>query len=199
MKRKPLPIDLTLTIDLTLFASPVLITECKREFDQLREALMQDLAPRDTLEKILVNDVANLVWEKQRLRRAKTATWNMATKGAVRRLIDNLRVDQRWAKQANDWLTDPDFRRSFCLLLEKSGLDESVIAAEAMRWVEEDFGKLDRMETTLELRFQKTLRAMAEYRQAFADQARIASNRIIEAEAAPVINLLEKRQTKKAD
>jgi hypothetical protein len=200
MKRKPLPIDLTLTIDLTLFASPVLITECKREFDQLREALMQDLAPRDTVEKILVDDVANLVWEKQRLRRAKTATWNMATKDAVVRLLGNLSVDPWWEGQANKlWLTDPFFRENLMPFLGKYGLGESAIAAEAMRWVEEDFRKLDRMETSLELRFQKTLRDMAEYRQAFADQARIASNRIIEAEAAPVINLLEKRQTKKAD
>ena len=84
-------------------------------------------------------------------------------------------------------------------MLEKFGLDESVIEAEAMRWVAQDLEMLDRMEASLETRFQKTLRAMAEYRQAFADQARIASNRIIEAEAAPVIDLLEKRRTKKAD
>jgi hypothetical protein len=84
-------------------------------------------------------------------------------------------------------------------LLEKFGLDESVIEAEAMRWVAQDLEKLDRMEASLETRFQKTDRAMAEYRRAFADQARIASNGIIEAEAAPVIDLLEKRLTKKAD
>jgi len=192
--RRPFPLDHV------LYASPVLITECKRELDDVREALTKDLAPRNTVEKLYVADLANLVWEKQRLRRVKTAMWNKEMKGAVKRVLGNLPVDQWWLKEANNvWLTDPDFRGNVILLLGKFGLDESAIEAEAMRWVAQDLEMLDRMEASLETRFQKTLRAMAEYRQAFADQARIASNRIIEAEAAPVINLLEKRQIKKAD
>jgi hypothetical protein len=112
---------------------------------------MQDLAPRDTVEKILFDDVAHLVWEKQRLRRVKAATWNKATKGAVQRVLGNLPVDQWWAKQANDlWLTDPDFRNSLRMLLEKFGLDESVIAGEAMRRVAEDLEKLERSEASLD-------------------------------------------------
>jgi hypothetical protein len=195
MKRKP-PSFISI-----LLPPPVLITERKEDFEKLREALMQDLAPRDTVEKILVDDVAHLTWEKQRLRRAKVATWNMATKDAVLRILDDLPVDhQYWARETNKlWFTDPSFRDLMLRFLGKFGREESAIAAEAMRWVAEDFEKLDRMEASLETRFLKTLRAKAEYRQAFADQARIASNRIIEAEAAPVIDLVKRRRTMKAD
>ena len=190
--RRPFPLDHV------LYASPVLITECKRELDDVREALTKDLAPRNTVEKLYVADLANLVWEKQRLRRVKTAMWNKEMKGAVKRVLGSLPFDQNWAKEAKKVLmADPDFE-GLILLLGKFGLDESAIEAEAMRWVPQDLEKLERSEAVLETRFQKTLRAMAEYRQAFADQARIASNRIIEAEAAPVIDLVEKRRTKKA-
>jgi hypothetical protein len=210
MKRIPLPIDIT------FFASPVLNTECKRELDQLREALMEDLAPRDTVEKIWVDDLAHLVWEKRRVRRAKTAILNSKSTHAVQNLLYRpargfTADDQEWAKTlsgvaSEGWLTPAGVREDLAGVREdiikylgKFGLDESSIEAETMRLVAEDFEKLDRMEASLGSRFQKTLRAMAEYRQAFADQARIASNRIIEAEAAPVINLLGKRRTKKAD
>src|SRR5262245_42430151 len=136
--RKPFPLDHI------LYASPVLITECKQELVKVREALTKDLAPRNTVEKLYVADLSNLVWEKLRLRRVKVATWNMATKGAVQRVLGDLRVDQCWAKQANElWFTDPDFRKDLRGLLEKFGLDESVIEAEAMRWVAQDLEKLD--------------------------------------------------------
>jgi hypothetical protein len=55
---------------------------------------------------------------------------------------------------------------------------------------------LDRMMASLEMRIRKSFRAIADYREAFANQARIASHRLIEAK--PVIEL-EKRRTKKAD
>ena len=46
------------------------------------------------------------------------------------------------------------------------------------------------------MRLRKALREIADYRESFANQARMASNRLIE--ATPVIEL-EKRRTKKAD
>jgi hypothetical protein len=80
--------------------------------------------------------------------------------------------------------------------LEAFGLDESAIEAETMRIAASDVEMLDRMMASLEMRFRKALRAIADYRETFATQARVASNRLIE--ATPVIRL-EKRRTKKAD
>jgi hypothetical protein len=174
----------------------VLITECKAELDKLREALTQDLAPRDTIEKLFVADLAHLVWEKRRLRDAKTAMWNTACKDAVLRIP--AATDPHLAAKVKDfWLCDAGVREAVLERLDESGLDESAIVAEAMRWVAQDLERLDSTMASLEMRFRKVLRASADYGETFADRARMASNRLIE--AAPVINLLENRRTKKAD
>jgi hypothetical protein len=196
MKRKP-PAGL----DSVVFPSPVLITERKEEFDEFDElhaALTQELAPRGIVEKLFVADIANLVWEMRRLRRSKTAILDMASKDAVRRILCGFTaVDRDWAEAASTvWLTHTGFREDIIEKLEASGLDESAIEAEAMRIAASDLEMLDRMMASQEMRFGKVLRTIADYREAFATQARMASNRLIE--AAPVIEL-EKRRTKKVD
>ena len=196
MKKKP-PAGL----DSVLFPSPVLITERKEEFDEFDElhaALTQELAPRGIVEKSFVADIANLIWEMQRLRRSKRAILDMASKDAVRRILCGFTaVDRDWAEAASTvWLTHTGFREDIIEKLEASGLDESAIEAEAMRIAASDLEMLDRMMASQEMRFGKVLRTIADYREAFATQARMASNRLIE--AAPVIEL-EKRRTKKVD
>jgi hypothetical protein len=189
MKRKPAPLNSI------LFASPVLITECEKEFDKLLEALAQDLAPRGVVGKIYVDEIANLVWEMRRVRRVKTAVWNMACKDAVLRIV-RAGTDPHLVEKVKDfWLCDAGVREAVLEHLYASGLDESAIEAEAMRWVAQDLKMLDMTMASLERRFQNTLDVIAKYHQTFADQARIASNRLIE--ATPVIEL-EKPRTKKA-
>jgi hypothetical protein len=50
-----------------------------------------------------------------------------------------------------------------------------------MRMVASDLEMLDKMMASLEMRFRNVLRATADYRETFATQARVASNRLIEA------------------
>jgi hypothetical protein len=196
MSRKP-----SAGLDSTLFPSPVLITERKEEFDELHAALRQELAPRGIVEKLFVADIANLVWEMRRLRRSKTAILDMASKNAVQHILCGeggfAGADRHWAEKASAvWLTHAGIREDIIDHLNACGLDESAIEAETMRRVASDLEMLDRMMASLEMRFGKALRAIADYRETFANQARMASNRLIE--ATPVIEL-EKRRTKKAD
>ena len=192
MNRKPAGLDSK------LFLSPVLITERKEEFDELHAALTQELAPRGIVEKSFVADIANLVWEMRRLRRSKTAILDMASKDAVRRILcDFTDADRDWAESASAvWLTHAGFREDIIEKLEAFGLNESAIEAETMRWVASDVEMLDRMMASLEMRIRNVFRAIADYRETFAIQARMASSRLIE--ATPVIEL-EKRRTKKVD
>jgi hypothetical protein len=178
--------------------SPVLITERKEEFDELHAALTQELAPRGIVEKSFVDDIANLVWEIRRLRRCKIAILDMASKDAVQHILcDFTAVDRLWAEKASTvWLTHAGVREDIIEHLEASGLDESAIEAETMRRAAYNVEMLDRMMASREIRLRKALRAIADYRETFATQARMASNRLIE--ATPVIEL-EKRRTKKAD
>ena len=192
MNRKPAGLDSK------LFLSPVLITERKKELDELQAALTQELAPRGIVEKLFVADIANLVWEMRRLRRSKTAILDMASKDAVRRILcDFTDADRDWAEGASAvWLTHAGFREDIIEKLEAFGLNESAIEAETMRWVASDVEMLDRMMASLEMRIRNVFRAIADYRETFAIQARMASSRLIE--ATPVIEL-EKRRTKKVD
>jgi hypothetical protein len=184
--------------DSMLFPSPVLITERKEEFDKLHAALTQELAPRGIVEKSFVADIAHLVWEKRRLLRSKTAILDMASKDAVRRILCGFTdVDRHWAEAASTvWLTHAGYREDIIEKLEASGLDESAVEAEATRWVASDLEMLEKMMASVEMRFRKALRAIADYRETFANQARMVSSRLIE--ATPVIEL-KTRPIKKAD
>ena len=106
-------------------------------------------------------------------------------------------TDPRLAAKVKDFCCDAVVREAILEHLYESGIDESVIEAEALRWVAHELKMLEPMMASLEMRIRNALREIAFYRKTFADQARIASNRIIE--ATPVIDLLRKPQTKKAD
>jgi hypothetical protein len=183
-----------------LFPSPVLITEREEEFDELHAALTKELAPRGIVEKTFVADIANLVWEMRRLRRSKTAILDKASKDAVQHILCRPELgsaDRNFVLEASYfWLSHAGLREDIIEHLGASGLDESAIEAEAMRIAAPDLEMLEKMMASVEMRFRKALRAIADYRETFATQARVASNRLIE--ATPVIEL-EKRRTKKAD
>ena len=66
-------------IELTLFSKPqLLITESAVGFAALNAALMEEIKPRDIIERVYVADIAALVWENLRLRRCKVAIVNAA-------------------------------------------------------------------------------------------------------------------------
>jgi hypothetical protein len=191
-------------LDSMLFPSPVLITESKTDLDELQAALMQELAPRGVVEKIFVADIANLVWELRRLRRSKTAIWNMESKDAMHRILcgpggwfatEDRHRKEETASAVRHWLSNAGEEDIFDRL-ERSGHDASDVEAKTMRRLALEVEMYDRMMASLEMRIRNALRAFADYRETFASPVRMASNRLLE--ATPVIEL-EKRRTKKAD
>jgi hypothetical protein len=64
--------------------------------------------------------------------------------------------------------------------LKKFHLDEGAIEAKAIQSKLSELETLDRMLTLLESRRNKALRSIADYREGFADQARKASDRLID-------------------
>ena len=78
-------------IELTLFSKPqLLITESAEDFAALNAALMEDIKPRGTIERLYVDDIAALVWEILRLRRCKVVVVNTAFKDAVSQIVFRL-------------------------------------------------------------------------------------------------------------
>jgi hypothetical protein len=177
----------------------LLATERKQEFDELLEALEQDLKPRGAVEEMYVAHLANCIWEISRLRRAKAAIINLAFKDALSGVLYRLmgsatRGTPKREELSNGWFHDAETKNIVLTLLKLHSLDETVIEAEAIRRTASELEKLDQMIAVQEARLKKVLRAITDFRESFADRARTAASNLIE--AAPVTRL-EKRPVKK--
>jgi hypothetical protein len=175
-----------------LLPSPLLATESKNEFERIRDAVFDEIAPRGIIERMSVADIVYLAWEIRRLRRGKTAMINTAVPHALETLLPGLlREPGEYAHQRRDeaadlaqgWFTDPASKKQILDLLKQFDLDESAIEAEAIRMRAAELKKLDRMLASLESRCNKALRQVFEYRDGFGRRLRDASNRIIEGKA----------------
>src|SRR6476619_4047365 len=91
-------------IGLTLFSKPqLLITESAEEFAALNAALMEEIKPRGTIERLYVADVAALVWEILRLRRCKVAIVNTAFKNALSEIVYRLADEPEIGTPEREW------------------------------------------------------------------------------------------------
>jgi hypothetical protein len=176
---------------------PVLITESADELNGISAALEQEVKPCGVVEVMRVHEIGCIVWEIQRLRRAKANIINAAFRPALEVILKELlrnpetlrewvTCDEAWKAcvvkantLARQWFIDEEAQQQVLDLLEQFGLDESCIESEAMRRVSEDLERFDRMESSLEARRNKALGCIAEYR--LAQQLRESSARMIEA------------------
>ena len=86
---------------------------------------------------------------------------------------------------ARGWFKNNKAKTQVATLLRKFGLDEGAIEAEAFRLCSEDVERLDRMLTISEIRREKALRCIVDYRQIFSKQLQQAANRILENDDVP--------------
>jgi hypothetical protein len=147
-----------------------------------------------TFERTYLQDIAYLIWDIRRLRRSKTAIINKAFLSALRAILGQLRTRSisaplhgvRLAEDlAQSWFDDEKAKDEVATMLQKFGLDEGAIEAEAFRLSAEDLERLDRMLTFAEARRDRALRGIADYRQAFSRRLQQAANRFLDAEEVP--------------
>ena len=175
--------------------TPLLITESADEFDRFRAALNHEMRPNGIIEQMYVGEIAQLLWEILRLRRCKALIINLAFRGALQELAVQLLRDPGQARfevegvaerLAKDWFAKDSAKEHMAQLLNCFHLDESAIEAEAIRRSAADIELLDKLLASLELRRDKALRRIAEYRGDLARQMRTATERIIEGKALPL-------------
>jgi hypothetical protein len=167
----------------------MLSSESADDFKALREALEDEIKPRGIIERMIVAEISNIVWEIRRLRRFKPAIINMAFMSALRNLLKPLLsepgdIEDRAGQKANSlalgWFTDPQAKKEASELLAAFQLDESAIEAEAFRLLSAELERMDRMLASAEARLNKLLRSIGEHRAGLAQQLRESSNRMIE-------------------
>jgi hypothetical protein len=167
---------------------PLLITESKDEFKRVREALADEIKPRGILEQMYVEDIAYLCWEVLRLRRSKAAIKNLAFRAALKELTTQLLLEpgqhafqlgDQPDELARDWFSDHNVKKQIGDLLREFDLDESAIEAEAIRKSADDLERIDRLMASAEVRRDKALVWVAQYRGDFGALLRDSSNRLI--------------------
>jgi hypothetical protein len=169
---------------------PLLMTESGEEFASLCASLAREIKPQGIIERTYVDDFAIILWEIQRLRRCKAVIINTAFRSALENLLGQLMCTSGLVSEdlfsgkakalALAWFSDPQSRDEVTEKLREFHLDDFAIEAEAIRISASDLEPLDRMLTSLEVRRDKVLRGIRDYRYTFAKQLRQTSDRLLE-------------------
>jgi hypothetical protein len=184
---------------------PLLMTESREDFDQVRNSLEREIQPRGTIEQMYVHDMAYIVWEIRRLRRCKGNIINVAFRTGLERVLKQLLRRPgdtgKWLDNNEEiedvalrWFTDPKAKKEVRELLGTFQLDESAIEAEAIRGSSQDLEQLDRMLRSLEARRDRALALVVEYRVNLTHQLRESTERMTQ---EPTVLRLETNAGKK--
>jgi hypothetical protein len=170
-----------------LTLSPVLITESADEFARLRDALKDELEPQGPVEEFLVDEIAVLIWETRRYRRAKTTIINTHYRVALEQLLKRVcrqsEIEEDIEDLVRQWFGGDQSDKQLVLeQLRYFGLNEDAIEAEAMRIMAADLENFDRMLTTAEWHLDKALRSLAEFRRVLGRHLHATAERLIDGE-----------------
>ena len=175
------------------------ITESSDELVSLCKQVDDEIKPTGFIERMYVEDVIALTWDILRLRRCKTAIINGAFLAALQGILEQLLCRQDYdpdsdfiyvhSRAAEDlargWFENKKAKRKVATLLRNFGLDEGAIEAEAFRSRAEDLERFDRMLALAEVRRDKALRSIADYRQSLAEQIKQCTDQILENDEVP--------------
>jgi len=182
---------------------PLLVTESSDEFASLCEQVNDEIEPTGFIERMYVGDIIALTWDILRLRRSKTGIINGAFLAALQGILEQLLCrrdyegvyDHEHAAEdlARGWFENGKAKTPVATLLRKFGLDEGAIEAEAVRSRAEDLERLERMLALAEVRRDRALRCIADYRQSLAKQIKQATDRILDNDDVPRLVAVGKR------
>lgn len=164
--------------------APILITESGEEFDNLLNQLEREIEPQGVLEKMLVESIAQTVWEIRRYQRVKPGIINTRFKNALQRLLEQAGLDsdsEESQELAERWFTEPAAKQEVTEELRQIGLDESAIEAEAVRSCVTGLESCEEMIGLLESRFRVALALIDQLRDGSL-KLRRRSDRRVEAE-----------------
>jgi hypothetical protein len=176
------------------FRPGLLRTESKQERDELVRELTEEIQPRGRIEREYVNDIAYLTWEIMRYRRFKTATINNAFRVALEETLRSIDADpfslpgcDTAHELAHGWFSDEESKERALGLLEKAGLDEMAIEAQAFVLKLTEIERIDRFLVSAEVRRDKALRTLASYQESFAQKVQQSSDRVLAADAPGIV------------
>ena len=201
--------------------SPVLSFESSSEFARLRGAFEHEIDPQGPVELMYTGDLVAIIWEILRWRRYKQqllerryndllyaeikkacTTYGDPVPGPLgfmspKEIVDQEKFDRIW-ELTEGWPLDKAARAEITKLLDGYEIDESNIETEVICNPPQSFRALDDTIVTLELRRDKTLRCIAEYRFSLALRMKKAAGSILEDERAD-LPVLEHKTDKSSE
>ncbi len=159
----------------------------------MREGLKREIKPKSFIEHMYVEDVANILWDIMRLRRFKADIINNRFRAALEKILEQVLCEPKFQfgvrdkaeRLAHDWFHTQKANNEVAKLLRQYQLDEHSIAAEAFRQTAQDMDRLDRMLTLAEVRRDRALRSIAEYRLSLATRVRQSLDQILDNDEVP--------------
>ena len=147
----------------------------------MRDQISAAVGPFDFLEEIWVNDVVNLVWETQRLRRLRAALLQSAAPQCVY---------ETWPKLgdysneiATNWKSrEPDAVAKVDAALAATGLTRDRVMAETLARKLDEVERIDRMVAGAEARRNVALREIDRHRATLGVALRQAADEVLDAE-----------------
>src|SRR6516164_1580367 len=86
----------------------LLISERADAFETIRAAVEEEIQPRGFIELNYVDDMANLIWEKLRLRRCKANIVNKAFQAALSTFLRQYLESEQAEELASSWFADEE-------------------------------------------------------------------------------------------
>lgn len=149
---------LSVPAELEMFEEPscLLPGESRREFDMIRQMIIEDIGPRTNIEWLWTLDLVELSWEILRYRRLKVKTLQVHRGNAIASLLQRLdgagmplhmrsMVRSRCERAANEWSEDREIASEIEMRLERNGFDSLAINAEVFARAQLAFGLFDQL------------------------------------------------------
>jgi hypothetical protein len=175
----------------------LLITESAPDFARLHNELKDQIGPTGAIEEHLIEDLAFILWEIQRLRRLRAELLNTALRDAVRNLMQEvlprddfeiaLDFGQAAGNLARRWPADRQARAEVSEHLRRFQLDETTIESEALKICAEDYERIERMLVLNTSRRDKLLYVMAEGRGGLFKRLQRASDAVLETDTPQLV------------
>jgi hypothetical protein len=168
---------------------PLLKSESLDEFHAFRKAFEAEIKPRGAIEKMYVEEFVKICWDIQRLRPCKASIINTAFRPALEHLLKQLlgETNGSFDDIADDleglsvlYFTSEEAKTAVSKILARFQLKEFAIEAQAIRNSLSDLELIERMLASLEVRRDRTLACIADYRETFAQKVRESAGRMVE-------------------
>jgi len=166
------------------FGAPALVEgEDVAAYEEVLARISDAVKPQDFLEKIWMQDVADLSWQILRLRRLKAALITSAMSSVLQEILRKFLDGHEAGALATRWAArDQRAIKKVDKLLSSCGLTLDIVTARAFSSRINSIERLDRMARSAEARRNAALREVERHRLHIGEGLRCASDEVVEAE-----------------